>query len=497
MVHQGKDEDTGIYPHYVSPGAQGGKPEIRIARLGSGAALEPLVDYGVPAKSTALWVRLPENPPPALVGIAQAFARVVRDALDVPVGILLVAVPGTNQAAWMSRETLQGFPAGSGQGDFYAEFLAANRAKQAAATTGAAGDAVSVDFPAALYNTRVHPLAPFALRGVIWHQGEAGPGGPYGARLVAMARQWRALFGQELAFVWGTLSRTTNPPPPLTPRRDSFYRHGTSAQIRAALPLFGDDPNVALVELYDLGNDNTHFAQKAEAGRRMGLAALTVAYGRGAAYTGPRLAQSRIEGGTATLTFDQVGAGLAYAPSINGISGFYVRGKAGPPQWGQVEVLDARTLKVSHPDIAELATVAYGAYPNPHETLFNDAGLPASPFAVNSPRDKDPAEPVSLLALSDPQAAAELHVVHVRRQAYVFRVLPKEGKGLAAPVQVKAFVPAEWAGVEVESGGAAIAAQASADAGERFLTFVAPGGGAWIIVAEKGHAADFRNVNRY
>ena len=45
------------------------------------------------------------------------------------------------------------------------------------------------NYPTALYNTRIHPLAPLAFRGVIWHQGEAGPGGPWGSRLVAMAKQ--------------------------------------------------------------------------------------------------------------------------------------------------------------------------------------------------------------------------------------------------------------------------------------------------------------------
>jgi hypothetical protein len=54
----------------------------------------------------------------------------MRDGLEVPVGIVLIAVPGTNQAAWMSKETLEKFPGADGK-NFYQEFLAETEAKAA------------------------------------------------------------------------------------------------------------------------------------------------------------------------------------------------------------------------------------------------------------------------------------------------------------------------------------------------------------------------------
>jgi sialate O-acetylesterase len=318
----------------------------------------------------------------------------MRDALDVPFGIILIAVPGTNQAAWMSKETLEKFPGANGK-NYYQEFLAGSEAKVAkgngpktiAEYQGADERTQSryllpfADFPAALYNTRLYPLAPLAIRGVMWHQGEAGPGGPYGERLVAMVKQWRELFGQDFYFIWGTLGRNTSEAPPLSPMRSGFYRSYNNVGIRKALELFGSSPDAkaTLVEFYDNGNNVTHWLEKAESGRRMGLAALTEVYGQKHIYTGPRAAKTKIDGAKATTWFANVGDGLVYEPSIQGIngggiSGVYLRGKDGTVRWGNVKVVGKDAIEVSHPDIKDVETLAYGDNPNPHVTLIKTAG---------------------------------------------------------------------------------------------------------------------------
>ena len=369
MLYPGPDEETGLYPHYVSPGTQGGKPEVRVTGFGWGASLEPMDDIDPAGRNNEHWQVLNENPPPAKMGPAYYFSRVVRDALDVPVGLVVMAVGGTCQTAWMARETLEAFPGKTN--NYFQECLAGGmpaweafkQAETAWRETRKGewpGSLKVMCYPTALYNTRIHPLAPFAARGVLWHQGEAGPGGPYGERLVAMARQWRTLFGQDLSFIWGTLTRSTAEPPPLTPSRSSYFCSQANVEIRKALPLFGSDPHVALVELYDLGTSEVHFLEKTEMGRRMGLAALNVAYGQNHVYTGPRMAETKIEGGRALVRFEQVGDGLVYQPSINGISGFYLCGKTnGSGRWGQVKLISKDTLEISHPDITTLLTVAW------------------------------------------------------------------------------------------------------------------------------------------
>lgn len=282
------------------------------------------------------------------LNIPTGFARFLRDRLDVPVGIIHVAVSGTNQGAWMRRETLERFPGQGKHANYYQELFASHNAdlakkgkdikswdefEQAMAVWRSnpkgrsPADMAIMNFPTTLYNTRIHPLAPFALRGVIWHQGEGGPGGPYGRRLVAMAGQWCKQFGQDFYFIWGTLTRNTKASPPIEPQPTWFYRSATNGEIRKAVEYFGDDGRAALVELYDVGDHETHFLQKAEASRRMGLAALTLAYGQPRTYCGPLKTDLMIESGKAIVRFDRVGDGLVYKPSIDGISGVYVKGE--------------------------------------------------------------------------------------------------------------------------------------------------------------------------
>lgn len=73
--------------------------------------------------------------------------------------------------------------------------------------------------------------------------------------------------------------------------------------IRRAREYFEDDSRVAMAELYDLGDDQTHFHQKNQMGRRYGLAALEVAYGQDHVYTGPLAADKSIEGSRAVVSF--------------------------------------------------------------------------------------------------------------------------------------------------------------------------------------------------
>ncbi len=517
MNHAGPDTDTGVFPHYVSPKREG-KPEIRIMNFGWGVSLQPLPDIDPARAGDAPWQTMEENPYPQSMSLPRYFARVLRDDLNVPVGIVHVAVSGTNHVAWMARQTLESFPGGDGHENYYQQLLAARQEAMAKSKgnirswedfmklqdqwrqkpTGqwpGRGNASLTAYPSVLYNTRVHPVAPFAMRGIIWHQGEAGPPEMYGERLVAMARQYREVFGQDLYFIWGTLSRNTNNSPPLGPQLGWFYRSNTNLGIRKALTLFGDDKRVALVEFYDVGDYGTHFLQKAEAGRRMGLAALTAAYGKDYLYTGPRMVEIKIDGNKATLRYEHTGKGISYQPSIDGISGFVVKGSDGPLRWAEVKVVDEQTLEVSHSEIEQIVTVAYGVTVNPHETVFNSDGLPASPFRHNTgsvPYHKDA---VAMVRKLEPEGVKVMfNLAHVRRQGYAFQtIVPKA----AAKVVVEAYISKEWDDYEVEIGGKAVETRESTRDGLRFAVFEAPADRSWIVVARKGEAAELRKINRY
>lgn len=564
----GLDLDSGYYPHYDFSASGGGKPEVRFCEFGFGASLVPYDD--VDPMGHTWWKTLPENPPANLMDAAEFFARVVRDGVKVPVGIVrLLLVTGTGNPTWCARETLESFPAADGHGKYYQEFLARQNAmlanpvfkyhsfdefkklEDAWRTTKTGrwpGDIALNIFPGMGYNTRVYPLHPFAVRGALFWAIGGGDHGVCAPLDVAMQKQWRELFGQpEMYFIEMANCRYTTDQPPLTPCLTTNWTSDAGETTRKAGLLYKDDKRAALVDLWDTGGWATHLLNKAEQGRRMGQAALTLAYGQNYNYTGPRMLEAKIAGNKATVRFDHVGDGIIYQPSIDGISGVYLVGKSGPAQWAQVKIVGKDTAEFSSPAIAEVAGVAFGENTNPHETLFNSeggkVGLPASPFSTipisggTAPKFEivtQVGEGRFHILNNDVIKDARVSLVHVRRSGYVFLIVgeeklnnamqpipdkPGEQVRKSTTVLIKAYVPAEWKEVEVVTGnkydisfyggfprtkglvgtgGKAlkIITDTTKD-GARFITFNAPVDLTWVIVAEKGKTDEFRKINRY
>ena len=540
------DIDTGVYPVCnVSTGE--GKPEVRIFHLFDGASLEPFADLD-PAKQHIPEWRTFNEKQGKWNSQTDFFARMLRDKLDVPVGILHPLCLGQGQQPWMPREVLEAFTADDGEGNCYDRLLEGVRKRHERdleKLVSEGKEPVNIAFPSAGYNAKVVPLAPFAMRGV---QFFAAPGGNMGAAAgtAATAKAWRELFGQDFYFVncaSGHRVRTTAQPF-IAP---GFHQFGGEDAIYDSLALFparkDGEKREVIVNTKDLGTWLAHNYERGEGGRRMALATLALAYGHPLPADGatPQLESIQIENGkslqslqTAVARFRYVGDGMRFEPSIDGISGVYLRGKDGTARWAHVKVTGKDTVVFSHPDIAEIATVGYGQAVNSHETLFNSAGLPAAPFNLNPPGKEDnelpqPTDaqkpPANLVAVNydDLGKGGLLSLAHIRRHGYVFQFITTtkpvpDTIGDTVPVTV--YIPAEWKGHEVmlgdsywirecyekeqpkmgfiRSGGQLVKTIESTDAhGNKLATFDAPLDGTWVIVAEKGKAESFRKINRY
>ena len=134
-----------------------------------------------------------------------------------------------------------------------------------------------------IYNAMVAPLGALGLKGVAWYQGEADVGQPgYDKRLAAWMANWRAQFGDpKLPFLivglagWGPV--TSKP-----------VESGWAALINEQRLAVERDPRAALVSAIDLGEPNDiHPANKQEVGRRLALAARSVAYADTSGKLGP------------------------------------------------------------------------------------------------------------------------------------------------------------------------------------------------------------------
>ena len=115
-VAGGPNIDTNIYPSYTASTGEG-KPEVRTFMILEGAALEPRADLDTSRKAPA-WVTLPEAKK-EWQSQTEYFARMLRDKLDVPVGIIHPLCLGVLQPTWMPREALESITADNAQGNSY------------------------------------------------------------------------------------------------------------------------------------------------------------------------------------------------------------------------------------------------------------------------------------------------------------------------------------------------------------------------------------------
>ncbi|MFP6854961.1 MAG: sialate O-acetylesterase, partial [Opitutales bacterium] len=119
------------------------------------------------------------------------FGRRLQKELDVPVGLIGSNWGGTRIEPWTTLAGFESVPE-------LAEI--AKKVKDYKADTKVGGGS-----PSAIYNSMVHPLAPFAVRGGIWYQGESNGGEhmSYYHKKHALVNGWRKVFQNEnLGFYW-------------------------------------------------------------------------------------------------------------------------------------------------------------------------------------------------------------------------------------------------------------------------------------------------------
>jgi len=236
--------------------------------------------------------------------------------------------------------------------------------------------------PSGLYNAMISPLTPFAIRGVIWYQGESNVLSAYRYRSMfpAMIRDWRAKWGQgDFPFLFVQLANFAWPT--LTPQDNAW------AELREAQLMTLSEPATAMTVAIDIGNPtDVHPRNKQEVGRRLALGALATAHGRDIAYSGPIYESMRSDDGSLFLTFSHTGDGLVYNGrehvDLVDSTGFAVAAEDGVYRWADAEIVGAE-LRVWGNGVDEPVSVRYGWSANPPSTVYNSAGLPASPFRTD------------------------------------------------------------------------------------------------------------------
>lgn len=359
-----------------------------------------------------------------------AFGQALQAKLKVPVGIMVGAVGGTPSGFWLTKEMLQADSAcleeikresltydydgltkkyeeakAKWTADMEAWKKTADEAKSAGQkppnpprapqSVGRAGE-VNFGVMGQLFESFIRPYVGYAIRGVLWDQGESKTNvaclGQY-PLMGALIKGWRKEWGQDFAFLYvqkpsggGTAWDPSDPfhaqaakfvptPTAIPPNPPADYSHELFLRLR-------NYPNTYMVTSTDIG-PGIHPVLKSSYGQRGAHVALGAVYGAKHEIYGPLYAKHRVEGSKIRIDYTHTGKGLEVRHSAT-LQGFLVAGEDRVFRWAEAMV-DGQGVVVSSAEVPKPVAVRYAWGANfPWANLFNKDGLPAQPFRTDA-----------------------------------------------------------------------------------------------------------------
>jgi len=393
-------------------------PKIRHFRESSGAAPTPQ------EKCSGKWELCSPDTVGGFSATAYFFGRELHRKLGAPVGLINSSVGGTPVEAWTSLLAQKDFAElkplfeswEKKQAAWDPEKAKAAYEKQLAAFKEAVKKAkadggkalrpprqpveprLDAWKPGNLFNGKIAPLVPYAIRGAIWYQGEsnAGQGHLYYLQLSTMVKDWRARWGQgDFPFAWVQL-------PNFHAAQKEPIEDTGWVLVREGMLKTLELPNTGMAITTDIGEANDiHPVNKQDVGKRLAMWALADVYKqKGVASSGPIACGHKINGSEVTITFKHADGGLVVNaggamvtpreewPSVWPEGGFgQIRGFAvagADKKWHRAAAkIIGNTVVVKSPEVKQPVAVRYAWADNPDCNLFNRAGIPASPFRTD------------------------------------------------------------------------------------------------------------------
>lgn len=382
--------------------ADSGRPRLRLFFSDRAISDAPVAD------AKGRWYVCSPQTSPKFSAVGYFFGRDLEQALDIPVGMINCSRGASSVEAWMSRETLQNLAPetlakyaeatrdyAEKHKKFQEDLAAFNRLyptpaelQKAQAAARAAGSPVPVrpfvplgpehpHCPGGLYNAQIFPLAPLAVKGVIFYQGEANvaDAARYAGLLTTMIADWRTRLAQpKLPFV---MVQLPNYGKTFADCRENQWAELREAQAKVAATV----AHTGMICAIDLGEpDNLHPRNKTGVGRRLADYYLKHVYGRALETDGPVFDRVRFEGNRAIV-------GFRHAEDLKSADGEAIRAfqLAGPDrkfQWAEAVIANGEAV-VTAKDVPNPAFVRYAWEYSPRVNLTNRSGLPAVPFRTD------------------------------------------------------------------------------------------------------------------
>lgn len=232
--------------------------------------------------------------------------------------------------------------------------------------------------PTALYNAMLAPATSYAVKGILWYQGETNTGNPeaYASLMPALISDWRSKWGKaDLPFFFVQLPNFMEVQ--YLPSESNWAATRESQRKTLAVP------NTGMAVTIDLGEWNDiHPDRKKEVGDRLALLARKMVYGeKQLVAAGPLVEEATIDGNKIILSFSNTGSGLMTNDGEQPAQ-FAIAGADKKFVWAKAKI-EGNTVIVWSDAVASPKYVRYAWADNPdNPNLYNREGLPASPFGI-------------------------------------------------------------------------------------------------------------------
>jgi sialate O-acetylesterase len=231
---------------------------------------------------------------------------------------------------------------------------------------------------------------PYAIRGVIWYQGESNAGRAYQYRdmFPLMIKSWREDWKQgDFPFYWVQLADFME--------EKSEPQESAWAELREAQTMTLDKlPNTGQAVIIDLGEGaDIHPRRKLDVGLRLARLALANEYGKSVASKSPRYDSMEKQDKKIVVKFKDVGGGLHCVDSKD-VQGFAIAGPDKKFVWARAKILEpkeggkADTIEVYSKEVDDPVAVRYAWADNPVCNLYSDKLLPVTPFRTDDWKGK-------------------------------------------------------------------------------------------------------------
>ncbi len=342
----------------VAEAASANYPTIRQFKVQGILGTEPAND--VPAGSS--WKPATSEYAGEFSAVGYYFARDLQADIKIPIGIINSSLGGARIETFMSEEML-GFDEN--------DVVLANGEQERQ--------------PTLAYNTMIHPLIKFPVKGVIWYQGESNADNmkdalAYGNLFKRLITDWRELWGLgDIPFLWVQLPAQGTPAVESVPGAWDTWPQLRAGQSRAmSLPYTGEAVTI------DVGDEDIHPTNKEPVGYRLSRIARKVAYEEDIVYSGPRYKSHRnLNDGRYKIEFDHTNDGLVAINSVNDSVHWFSMAKSDGSLVSAKAILDSDSVIVWSDGVADPVAIRYAWEYNPENTnLYNQYELPAAPFFI-------------------------------------------------------------------------------------------------------------------